>query len=231
MRLIAALVACAALCPVGALAQVAPESTIVIVKAVDGEASINIRNLTDQPVLLYSLLQHLPEDDEDLLIVTPPVARVEGGGRQLVRFILSAERNLTVQRLKRVVFEGIPLRDQRTANTISITTRQNIPVLIHPEGLALDRTPWKKLAWSSRDGKLTVSNDSPYVVRLAQRITLLPADIGVELPRSYILPGDRIDLTTPPEVVLAEATSLRIYPATVYGFATESYDSPIQRSE
>ena len=101
--------------------------------------------------------------------------------------------------------------------------RQNLPVILHPAGLAPNRTPWTDLKWSLQDGQLTVRNETPYVVRLAQEIQLLPSGSAATLPRTYVLPGDQISITVP----AMAATQVRINPATVYGFAVPPYDAPI----
>lgn len=66
-------------------------------------------------------------------------------------------------------------------------------------------------------------NDTPYVVRMAQDLRLLPGDGRAMLPRNYVLPGE--DLSMPASG--GPATKVRLQPATVYGFAVKAYEAPL----
>lgn len=199
-----------------------PATTVVLVHESEREASLLVRNDDKTAALLYSSLEDVPEDQESLLIVTPPVTRVEPGKSQLVRFILQNREPLKTQRLKRVTFEGIQPKDPSKSSKVAVTVRQNLPVIIHPKGLPLEREPWKLLTWTLDDGKLTVHNDSPYVVRLAQNLRLLPSDTGAEFPRTYVLPGENIAIQTD-----ATPTSVEFVPGSLYGFAMPPYQAQI----
>jgi len=203
-----------------------PDTSVVIVNEADGEASVSVTNTDNTLALLHVTLEDLPEDHEPLLFVTPPLARVEADKSQLVRFILQNQKPLETQRLKRVVFEGMP-KDRTPAEAgharVGVTVRQNLPVIIHPKGLAPNRTPWKGLSWSLANGQLHVSNQSKYVVRMAQELQLLPGKGKAVLPRTYILPGETLSVPASDKV----ATAVRMQPATVYGFAVAAFEAPI----
>ncbi|WP_448099152.1 fimbria/pilus chaperone family protein [Luteibacter yeojuensis] len=204
-----------------------PETSVVIVYEDKGEATINVRNSDPRPSLLHVTLQDIPEDAEPLLFVTPPVSRVEPGENQLVRFILRNAQPLKTQRLKRVVFEGLQPKNKLEPGraTVSVNIRQNLPVILHPKGLAPNREPWKGLSWSIAAGELVVRNDTPYVVRMGQEVVLLPSMTPVRVPAGYVLPGSRHALPLPEAA--RTTTSVRLYPATVYGFAVDSYDASL----
>ena len=203
-----------------------PDTSVVIVYENDGEASVSVTNTDSQLALLHVTLEDIPEDNEPLLVVTPPLSRVEPGKSQLVRFILQDQVPLKSQRLKRVIFEGMPKSRPATEAghaRVGVTVRQNLPVIIHPKGLATNRTPWTGLTWAFENNELLVSNDTPYVVRLAQELRLLPGDGKAMLPRTYVLPGERLRVpATGPG-----ARTVRLQPATLYGFAVAAYDAPI----
>ncbi|MDY7535266.1 fimbria/pilus chaperone family protein [Pseudomonas sp. Bout1] len=203
-----------------------PDTSVVIVYEEQGEASVSVTNTDNKLALLHVTLEDLPEDLEPLLFVTPPLARVEADKSQLVRFILQNQKPLQTQRLKRVIFEGMP-KDRTPSEAgharVGVTVRQNLPVIIHPKGLAPNRTPWKGLAWSLDDGQLHVRNDSKYVVRMAQELQLLPGKNKAVLPRTYILPGESMSVPAPN----ARATTVRMQPATVYGFTVAAFEAPI----
>ena len=205
-------------------AGVQPFTSVVLVDEAEGEYGMNVRNTDKTAVLLYTSLQTIEDDPENLLIVTPPVSRVEGGGIQLVRFILKGKEPLKVQRLMRVYFEGIPLRTSRASNNVAVTVRQNLPVIISPRNLAPEHEPWKYLRLALCGEKIQVSNDSPYVVRLAQMATLQPSGTAFSFPKPYLLPNTRLMLDVKPD---AAASSVRIHPASVYGFAVDQYDTTL----
>jgi len=206
---------------------VVPDTSVVIVDEADGEGSVLVKNTDARPTLLHTTLQPVPEDPADFLIVTPPIARVEGGARQLVRFVLTGDEPLQTQRLARVTFAGIPPQRQ-SGNEIQTVIQQNLPVLVQPRDLARNDAPWTLLAWSVEDGKLVVRNDSRYVVRLEQNVQLLPMQQAVTLPAAYVLPGRMHAVALPPGG--AAPQRIRLFPATVYGYSVDHYDAPLVRA-
>ncbi|MFO2461925.1 fimbria/pilus chaperone family protein [Pseudomonas sp. 15FMM2] len=202
-----------------------PETSVVILYEENGEATINVKNTDAGPALLHSVIQNLAEDPEPLLIVTPPIARVEPGETQLVRFIATLKEPLKTQRLKRVTFEGIPQARAEGRATIGITIRQDLPLILHPKGLPRLEEPWKLLKWKLQGNRLTVHNDSAYVVRLGLQVQLLPAKSQAILPRTYVLPGETLSTTVERGVVGINA--IEIQPATVYGYSAALYQAPV----
>ncbi|HAY0331159.1 TPA: fimbria/pilus periplasmic chaperone [Escherichia coli] len=206
-----------------------PESSVVIVEEGDGEGAINLQNTDNFPMLLLTTLQNIKQDSEKLLIVTPPVARVEPGKTQRVRFMLVAKKPLKTERLERVVFEGVPPQE-KDKSMVRMTVRQNLPVIIRPAGLARDESPWKRLIWSLKGGELSVSNPSAYVVRLGQEVSTLPGKVAWILPHPYVLPGEKLTLSPKTKLIRGATTTaskVHISPATTWGFTVDSYDAPI----
>lgn len=203
-----------------------PDTSVVIVYEAEGEAAVSVTNTDSQLALLHVTLEDIPEDKEPLLVVTPPLSRVEASKSQLVRFILQSQQPLLTQRLKRAIFEGMPQGRPATEAghaRVGVTVRQNLPVIIHPKGLALNRTPWTHLTWSQHGSTLQVRNDSPYVVRQAQELRLLPGNGKAMLPRTYVLPGETLSVPA----TGGPASKVRLQPATVYGFAVAAYEAPL----
>jgi len=206
-----------------------PETSVVILYEAEGETSINIKNTDGMPALLHSSIENIPEDTELLVILTPPVARVEAGETQLVRFLRQGGESLTTQRLKRVTFEGIVQKpDSAGRATLGVTVRQNLPLIVHPKGLERNREPWKMLKWKISDGQLRVINDSAYVVRMAQQLELRPSGKMAALSRSYVLPGETLAIALDPQA--NQSTSVKISPATVYGYSVDHYSAPISKA-
>lgn len=205
-----------------------PDTSVVIVNEADGEASVTVTNTDNKLALLHVTLEDIPEDTATLLFVTPPLARVEPAKSQLIRFILQSAEPLTTQRLKRVIFEGMPQgRSAAQAGhaQVGVTVRQNLPVILHPKGLAPNRTPWTGLEWRVKRDQLSVHNPSPYVVRLAQELRLLPGKGSALWPRTYVLPGETLNVAVTGNG--AGANRVKLQPATVYGFAVAPYEAPI----
>lgn len=205
-----------------------PETSVVIVNEADGEASINLKNSDSRPALLYSKILPIEGDDENLLILTPPVVRVEPGETQAIRFLLQTTQPLKVQRLRRVTFEGILPKDNSAGMRVNMNVRQNLPVIINPKGLARDNEPWRRLKWSVQNGKLQVANPDAYVVRMDQTIVLQPANAQAQLPRPYILPGETITLDAPANAI-GNLASVTLSPATVYGYTVDQFTAPLSR--
>ncbi|NIE78155.1 fimbria/pilus periplasmic chaperone [Pantoea sp. Tr-811] len=204
-----------------------PETSVLIVNEADGEASISVRNDDPTPALLLVTLQNLPEDEAPLLFLTQPAWRVEAGQEQRVRFMLRATEPLQTQRLKRVIFEGVPQQAVPAAGVarVGVSVRQNLPVIIHPKGLAPNRSPWEGLQWRQEASGIKVENPTPYVVRLAQEVRLMPGDEPAYLPRTYVLPGESLALRQAPST--RDHQRVRLFPATVYGFAVDEFETPL----
>ncbi|WP_171956354.1 fimbria/pilus chaperone family protein [Stenotrophomonas maltophilia] len=208
-----------------------PATSVLIIREADGEATMQVTNSDSHVSLLHVSLQDVPEDLEPLLLVTPPLSRVESGKSQAVRFVLMdrvGKAPLTVQRMKRVIFAGIPpTREKSNAAKVGVTVQQNLPVIIHPKGLAENRKPWEGLNWVVEGGALMASNPSPYVVRMAQTVKLLPSNATVTLPKTYLLPGETMTAPIPATEVAVEKVVLQ--PATVYGYAVQNYEAVVVR--
>jgi len=205
-----------------------PESPLVIIN-VDkgrGETTMRVKNTDGEAALLHTNVYDIPEDTETVVVVTPPVARVEAGQQQQVRFMYQGE-DLQTQRLKRVSFDSIGQAKSTPGQaTVALSVRQDIPLLLHPASLPKNAKPWELLQWSLQGNQLTVHNDSAYVVRLETEVTLLPSGTKASLPKSYLLPGEKHAVAS-----AAGATTddrVEIKPATVYGFSVKAYEAPLK---
>lgn len=205
---------------------VVPETSVVIVEQADGEGAINIKNTDSFPVLLLTTLENITDDSENLITVTPPAARVEPGKKQRVRFLVTTTAPLKTERLKRVIFEGVPPQ-QKDKNEVHMTVRQNLPVIIRPAGLEKDLSPWKHLTWKHNGNTMTVTNPSPYVVRLSQDVQTLPDNTRWTLPNTYVLPGQTLTLNAMSKKMIAETKVVRISPASTWGYDVGTFDAPL----
>ncbi len=200
-----------------------PETSVLLVDAEKGEASMNITNTDAAPALLYTNIVNLPESDKSVrLIASQPVVRVEAGAVQRIRFMLQMDKPLTHEELKRVTFEGIPPK-QKGKEKLAITIRQDLPVIIHPAGLAEDLTPWKHLQWRKKGNLLEVNNPSDYVVRMSPKFTFLPSGNQGSLKNTYLLPHTSMTIAPPK----AGDDKVEFYPASRYGYKGEKYIASI----
>lgn len=204
------------------------EAGVVVVDTKKGEGTITLKNTESKPMLLYTSVENTPQDPQDLLVVTPPVVRVDPGETQMVRFMLkNTGAPVTTERLKRAIFEGIPASDKK-GDKLQITLRQNIPLIIHPSALAANPQPWTLLQWSTAgSNQIKVTNTGAYVVRMSPSFTVLPQKAHGQLPRTYILPGE--SLTVPVKGTLGGAgQKVNISPANLYGYINSDYQADLK---
>ena len=209
-------------------AGVVPQSTLIIVEEKDGEGNIDIKNTDSYSSLLITKIENIEEDLEDLLVVYPPVARIDANALQTVRFILTSKEPIKTERFKRVIFEGIPPKNEQIQKEVNVIYKQNLPIIIRPAGLAENKTPWESLIWEIVDNKLIVSNPSPYIVRFSSTLVNLQlSKINYNLPQYYILPNQKLIMETninPQKNISKVREIVEFYPATLWGFAAkESY--------
>nr|WP_288500974.1 fimbria/pilus chaperone family protein [uncultured Erwinia sp.] len=204
-----------------------PETSMVLINEEEGGGSINITNTSDTEALLYVKVYDLPDDKEPQILVTQPVSRIAAGQTQRVRFILNQDKPLQHQHMKRVIFEGIPPQTASGANSIGMNIRQDLPVIIHPAALEMSADPWKALKWTQRGTTLTVTNPSDMVVRLAQEIELLPLRRKLKLSKSYILPGQSLNVTLPESAGVQSGRQVQIQTLSKYGYVAGKFKQPV----
>ncbi len=196
------------------------ETSVVVVNTEEGEGVMTLKNTDPTPVLLYSSVENLPGDKEDSLIVTPPVVRVNPGDSQTVRFMLKTPAK-AVEQFKRAIFEGIPATDK-----LQITLRQNVPLIIHPAGLKENLEPWTLLKWEQvSPDTLKVTNTGAYVIRMSPIISVQSQKASASLPRSYLLPGDTVNVKLNNKVV--DIQKVTITPANLYGYFVKPYEASV----
>lgn len=196
---------------------VQPDTSAVIINEAQKGGSINVTNTEKVPVLLYTKVVDLPDDPTPRLIVTQPVARLEPGQSQRVRFVLNSDGPLQREHIKRVYFEGVAAQ-AGNGSQINVTVRQDLPVIIVPAALIRERDMWKDLSWSLSGETLRVTNTGKQVVRLKPQLTLLPAGTALSLGKSYILPGETLSVSAHAGTHLSGQQQVQFSPVTRYGF-------------
>jgi P pilus assembly chaperone PapD len=199
-----------------------PETTVLLIDEAEGGGSMNVKNTDDKAALLYTTIQEIDGSSNKgaMLVATQPIVRLEAGQTQRVRFVLNTTEPLQVEQYKRVIFEGIPQAKAVGKKQIITTIRQNLPVIIHPKGLPEFTTPWEKLEWKAQGNVLTVTNPSPYVVRMSPQVVTKPSKISGSFDKTFILPGETLT------VHLTSSTTdkqVEMFPASRFGFEVGSY--------
>jgi len=212
---------------------VQPESQVLLISETEGQAQMGVRNSDSSPLLLYTRVYEVEEDKAVRIVPVPPMTRVEPGARQIVRFVMEKMKDsepLKVQHYKRVSFEGIPPQSSDpTVSQVKVNVRYDMPVIISPKGLPNEDAPWALMKWRLEGRKLIGLNPTPYVVRMSREVDLLPAIKRVEIvKRTYILPRETVSIELPEGVTPESVTGVRLFPATLYGYAAPDYDAKIQ---
>jgi P pilus assembly chaperone PapD len=223
LQLLTALLALSA-CAAQATGMV-PETSLLLINEQAKGANLNVRNTDSQPALLYASIVDLADDKGPRVIVTQPVTRVDAGETQKLRFLLQTDGPLKVEHFKRLMLEGIPPKTSGK-NQVTINIRQDLPVLIHPADLPVIQDAWTKLTWSVAGSALTVRNDSPYVVRMADKLQTLPSGTSLSFGKTYILPGQHLTLTAPRS--LAADRQVTLYPVSRYGVPVAPYTTDLK---
>lgn len=203
-------------------AGIKPESTVLFLDDTNREATINIQNTDGNAVLLHSTLQTIPEDRDNKLIITPQLARVEAGKKQQVRVVLKDGVTLTHQTMQRINFVSVPPDDGKK-NRARVLIGQNIPVILSPAGLPKNISPWKEIKAQCSATSIKIDNPDNYIVRLTTQVDLLPDNKKLTLPKSYILPHEKIDLPMPQGTSCREKI-IRLHPVTRFGILTTPYE-------
>ncbi|UMX93545.1 fimbria/pilus chaperone family protein [Escherichia coli] len=192
-----------------------PETSVLLVDEKRGEASINIKNTDDHPSLLYTTIVDLPESNKSIrLIPTQPVIRVEAGQVQQVRFLLQATVPLQSEELKRVTFEGIPPKDDKSSR-VTVSIRQDLP----PSAAFSEESALKFLEWRKNGDQIEISNPSNYVVRMTLQFKTLPSGKTGAINKTYFLPHT----STTTALTNATDTKVEFYPASRYGYRGNKY--------
>ncbi|MBN9410953.1 MAG: fimbria/pilus periplasmic chaperone [Burkholderiales bacterium] len=210
---------------------VQPEQGVLLINEADGQAQMSLKSGDARPLLLHSRIYDVVEEDKSLVVVPlPTVVRVEPQGRQIVRFALSKSEPLKVQHIKRVTFEGIPPSQKKEGEAkVNLNVRYDLPVIISPKGLVQHEAPWELMKWSVAAGRLTMTNPSPYIVRLSREVDLQPQGKRIEIfKRTFALPGETLSVELPKDVKPADIKAVRLFPANLWGYTAPDYDAPLE---
>lgn len=182
----------------GAQAGIVLNTTRVIYQGNDKEASFGVHNSGTGEILLQTWLEPRTDGAVEVkppFVVTPPLARMPGNGRQLLR-VIYAGAGLPTDR-ESVFWLNVQEIPQAAAeNTLQIAVRQRIKVFFRPAGLRGDplQAP-EQLQWRlSGSNALAVKNPGPYHVSMLKVIARHAGTELVNLDARMIAPGETVHL-------------------------------------
>lgn len=143
-------------------------TTRIIYPAHDKEVSFGVQN-SGAEILLQSWLEATAEETGDLpFIITPALARMPGGSKQLLRIVYAGAG--MPQDRESVFWLNVQEIPQTAAeNALQIAIRQRIKVFFRPVGLndAPETAP-QTLEWELRDSVIHVTNPTSYHVSMVR---------------------------------------------------------------
>jgi len=142
--------------------------TRVIYDGSKREASLSVKNPEKQTVyLIQSWVDDQDESNKEKapFIITPPLFRLDAGQENILRIIHNG-KNLPDDResVYWINVKSIPSSTRTDRNQLQITVRSRIKLFYRPQGitgLKADQA-YKSLKFSFTDGKLTVTNPTPF---------------------------------------------------------------------
>lgn len=174
-----------------ALSSILPDTSAVMIDEADKEGTIGLKNTDARPVLLYAKVIRLKDDEIDgALVPVPAAVLVQPGETQIVRILFRSNKKLTQEHMARVVFTGIPPKDQ-DAGHVRFLIGHDLPIILRPMNQAPVEQRWRYLKWFTSGNELCVANDTKMVIRYVNNVSLLPTRSAVVLPKAYSLPASK----------------------------------------
>lgn len=148
-------------------------ATRVIYQGHDKEASLGVHNEGTKEILLQSWVERQSSTDgaaapgNPPFVVTPPLARMPGNGKQLLR-IIYAGAGLPADRESVFWLNAQEIPQTASENSLQIAIRQRIKIFFRPDGLPGDPLSAPgQLQWQWGDNDvLQVANPGPYHVSM-----------------------------------------------------------------
>ncbi|MEN3761834.1 molecular chaperone [Aeromonas veronii] len=179
-------------------------STRIIFDRNEREVSVTVHNKGDTRLIQSWLDKDRPEQLEPPFAVTPPLAKLNKEGQQLLR-VHYAGKGLPEDResMYWLAVQEIPQKAQE-ANVVQLAVQQRIKVFYRPVGLPgkASEAP-QALTLVLAGGQLTLSNPTPYFINLAS-VKVGSEDLGgkaiapfgmLNLPASKLQANSLLDLT------------------------------------
>lgn len=213
--------------PTSPVSAVLPTTSVLVIDEADREGSIGIKNTQSEPVLLYSKVQRLEDDDLDAaLIPSPRVVLVQPGETQVVRLLFRSNKKLDKEHLARITFTGIPPKKDAPGR-ISFIIGQDLPVVIRPKGYTPVDNKWEYLKWQIKGQQLCVANDTKMAIRFVNNVLLLPKKTAIAMPKPYALPGSEHCAALPAGYQAGADTKVEFSAVSDYNYMLDGRQLPV----
>ncbi|HFN1103961.1 TPA: molecular chaperone [Klebsiella variicola subsp. variicola] len=161
------------------------------------EASLSVTNSDSNPYLIQSWVEPKTEGGEKApFIITPPLFRLEGNQQNVLRIVRTGG-NLPENResLYWMNIKSIPATTKKEGvNTLQIAVKTRIKLIYRPKELVEGpESVTDKLTWHQSDGKLTVTNPTPFIMNFQQ------VKVGSHEIQNvtYVMPMSQASFTVP----------------------------------
>ncbi|BBI91263.1 gram-negative pili assembly chaperone domain-containing protein [Serratia symbiotica str. Tucson] len=204
-----------------------PNTSAVIIEEQNKEGTIEIKNTDAEPMLLYSKIVRLADDDFDgALIPSPAAVLVQPGETQVIRVLLRTNKKMEKEHLARVEFSGIPTQN-KGGTRIDFLITQDLPVVIRPRGYTPVNDKWTYLKWKFEAHQLCLTNDTKMVIRIADNIVIEPNNISLNLPKTNALPASNICVKLPADYIPRPGSNVIFSSISEYNYVINKLKQPI----
>jgi len=144
-------------------------ATRLVYHASSKEEALSINNPEKTtPYLIQSWIDNFQDTDTSKVpfIITPPLFRLDAGQENVLRVIYTGH-NLPQDResIFWLNVKSIPSSSSNETNQLQITVKARIKLFYRPENLpVVAETAYQQLVFSSKNGKLSASNPTPYYI-------------------------------------------------------------------
>lgn len=188
------------------------ETMTVILDANDGRKVFNVKNMSKEPILLSTKVEDIPGDlpiAKDIL-VSPPIIRIEPEESQQINFVLKKGVSISHEIILKASFQGVGAAKQ---NVTKMPIRQEVAMLVMPDGMVESQKPWEKMLVKQSANKLTLTNEGQQVIRMSPNFTTLPEGKVYGIGQFYLRPGESKSVD-----VEGSVKEIKMSPLSRYGF-------------
>lgn len=202
----------------GASAEILPSSSAVLIESGKQESTIDIKNNGDKSVLLYSKIRRLPDDNlAGGTLYTEPQAIVIGPGDiQSIRVIYRTNTPDVKEHIARVVFTGLPPKDEVSDGKVKILIGQDLPVVVNVRKDIEQKDMWQRVQYQLVRGDLCISNPSAKVFRFSPLVNIDEGGSKITFKKPYVLPQETLCAT--PSHPLSKGMHLSITSVSDYNY-------------
>lgn len=182
-----------------AFASVVTDGTRLVFNGNKKEASITVENKDSVANLVQSWVEPVdPSSPGDTLIITPPLFRLGGGDRNVLRVLRSGKAlPENCESMYWLNVKGIPAIDKKdNTNKIQLAINNRIKIIYRPEALKGKKPEdyADKIQWTRSGNELTATNPSSYYmnfyeVKLGSTTIAEPGFISPHGQKHYRIPA------------------------------------------